>query len=144
MRNLWRDMVEFADLQSASFDTPKLWTKDGSTKSLIDITDYQNNSVTQISCKTNSLTESLRHAKWTGAMARLWSKVDVCSLQTRGWSFLANACFHTMLAGALGWCACSRTTGATVRTRGQCLAWDRSRDRTGVQVWCCSCFLLDP
>ena len=53
---LLADMVDFADLQSASFDTPKLWTKDGSkTKSLIDhITDYQNNSVTQISCKTNS------------------------------------------------------------------------------------------
>ena len=53
----------------------------------------------------------------------------MCSLQTRGRSFLANACFHTLLAHALGWSACSRTTGATVRTRGQCLAWEGSRDR---------------
>ena len=73
-----------------------------------------------------------------------WSKVNVCRLQTRGRSFLANACFHTMLAHALGLCACSRTTGATVRTRDQCLAWEGSRDRITIQVWCCSCFLLDP
>ena len=30
----------------------------------------------------------------------------MCSLQTRGRSFLANACFHTVLEHALGWCAC--------------------------------------
>ena len=50
-QSLPADMVETGDLPSASFGTPKLWTKDGSkTKSLIDhITDSQTNSVTQIS-----------------------------------------------------------------------------------------------
>ena len=64
-QSLLADMVAFADLQSASFDTPKLWTKDGSkTKSLIDhITDCQNNSVTQISCKTNRESQA-RQVEW--------------------------------------------------------------------------------
>ena len=53
----------------------------------------------------------------------------MCAVSTRGRSFLTNACFRTMLAHALGWCACLRTTGAAVRTRVQCQAWEGSRDR---------------
>ena len=64
-QSLGADMVALADLQSASFDTPKLWTRDGSkTKTLMDhTTDCQNTSVTQISCRTNSLTEIPWHSK---------------------------------------------------------------------------------
>ena len=96
-------LAEFADLPSASFDTPKLWTIDGSkTKSLIDhITDYQNNSVTQISCKTNSLAESLKHAKWAGAMA----KVEQGESPDR-WQVLPRECLLPHDAGACPWLVC--------------------------------------
>ena len=105
-QSLLADMVEIAELQSASFDTPKLWTKDGSkTKSLIDhITDFQNNSVTQIFCKTNSLTGSLRHAKWIGAMARLEQRECVQSPDT--WQVFLSECLFPHVVGACFWLMC--------------------------------------
>ena len=105
-QSLLADMVEFADLQSASLDTPKLWTKDGSkTKSLIDhITDNQNISVTQISCKTNSLTESLRHVMWIGAMARM--EQSECAQSPDTWQVLPSECLFPHDAGACSWLVC--------------------------------------
>ena len=75
------------------------------TKSLIDhITDCQNNSVTQIFCKTNGLTESLRHAKWTGAMARLEQGECVQSPDT--WQVFPSECLFPRDAGACPWLVC--------------------------------------
>ena len=98
--------LSFADLQSATFHTPKLWTKDGSkSKSLTDhITDYQNNSVTQSSCRTNSLTECLRHAKWNGAMAR--SEQGACVQSPDPWQVLFGHCLFPHDAGACPWLVC--------------------------------------
>ena len=105
-QSLLADMVGFAELQSASFDTPELWTKDGSkTKSLIDqITDFQNNSVTQIFCKTNSFTESLMHAKWIGAMARLEQRECVQSPDTL--QVFLSECLFPHDVGACFWLMC--------------------------------------
>ena len=98
-QSLLADVVEFADCHQHRTihrnSGPRMAPK---TKSLIDhITDYQNNSVTQISCKTNSLTESPRHAKWTGAVARVQQGACVQSPDTWQRMLVSTRCWRIPL-----------------------------------------------